>query len=244
MKFFIIVLAALATSACAHWGGQGELGAVVTRGNAVTETGNFKLDFIGQYRHWRHNWTGRVLYGRSNEVPAAERWETALQSEFKLQDKPFLFASARFEQDRFSTFAYQMTFSTGAGIDFVDTTSVKFSGSLGGGYRKLRPQSLVRDELGTLIERTEGEPTEDFVGKAGLNYRQQVTSNTTVVNKLLMETGADNTLTQNDFSVQVAMTERLALGVGHIVRHNAEPPEGQTKTDQLTTVNLVYKLPN
>lgn len=241
-RLLFLSLIALSTTACAHWTGQGEFGLVIARGNAKTETGNLKVEFAGSYPNWRHNLATRVLYGRSSDQPAAERWETNYQGEFKFDGKPFVYGSSRYEQDRFGAFAYQATFSTGIGYDFVNTAQVQLSGSLGGGYRKLQPQLLVRDETGALIDRIEGDATDDAVGKAGLIYRQQITSNTLVVNNLLMEAGSDNTLTQNDLSLQVAMTKRLALGIGHTVRHNADPTEGQKKTDQLTTVNLIYKL--
>jgi putative salt-induced outer membrane protein YdiY len=38
------------------------------------------------------------------------------------------------------------------------------------------------------------------------------------------------------------MTSTLALSVAYAVRHNTDPPKGLEKTDQLTTVNLVYAI--
>jgi putative salt-induced outer membrane protein YdiY len=38
------------------------------------------------------------------------------------------------------------------------------------------------------------------------------------------------------------MTDKLALSVAYTVRHNTEPPTGLEKTDQLTTLNLVYMI--
>ena len=49
-----------------------------------------------------------------------------------------------------------------------------------------------------------------------------------------------STAIANDFAVQVAMTNALALSVGYGVRYNSNPPAGSKNTDQLTTVNLVY----
>ncbi len=239
--FFLATLS-FALPAQAQWTGQGELGLVLARGNAKTETGNFKLNFTVNHGQWRHLWNNRVLYGRNNDLTAADRWETFLQSERKLDDKPFVFASARYEEDRFGGFAYQETFSSGLGYDFIDTPRTKFSVSAGAGYRKLLPQQIVRDDDGNFLERIDGTMAEDVVGKAGVRYQRQLTQSTTLTDNLLVESGSQNTLAQNDITVQVAMTARLALGLGHSVRHNAQPPEGQIETDQLTTVNLVYTL--
>ncbi len=128
------------------------------------------------------------------------------------------------------------------GYDFIDTPRTKFSVSAGAGYRKLLPQQIVRDDDGNFLERIDGTMAEDVVGKAGVRYQRQLTQSTTLTDNLLVESGSQNTLAQNDITVQVAMTARLALGLGHSVRHNAQPPEGQIETDQLTTVNLVYTL--
>ena len=60
--------------------------------------------------------------------------------------------------------------------------------------------------------------------------------------ELAVEAGADNTFAQNDLSLQVKMTDVLALAVGFSVRHNTDPPVGFEETDTLTTVNLVYEI--
>ena len=57
-----------------------------------------------------------------------------------------------------------------------------------------------------------------------------------------MESGADNTFTQNDLSLQVKILGALALAVGYSVRYNTDPPPDFTTTDTLTTLNLVYEL--
>jgi putative salt-induced outer membrane protein YdiY len=41
-------------------------------------------------------------------------------------------------------------------------------------------------------------------------------------------------------AVTVTMTDKLALSLAYTVRHNTKPPVGLEKTDQLTTINLVY----
>jgi putative salt-induced outer membrane protein len=69
---------------------------------------------------------------------------------------------------------------------------------------------------------------------------QQITSTTRLTDKLLVQSGGQNTAVANDFAVAVNMTNALALSVGYGVRYNSEPPAGSKTTDQLTTINLVY----
>jgi putative salt-induced outer membrane protein len=75
-----------------------------------------------------------------------------------------------------------------------------------------------------------------------LDYEHHLTETTRLIDKFIVEAGADNTFVQNDFSVQVKVTDVLALAVGYGIRHNSDPPLGFEKTDTLTTVNLVYQL--
>ena len=242
-KILLGAAAALLTGcAQASWTGQGELGLVMARGNANTESANLKLNLTSDLGRWKNSGMARVLYGRSNDIQSAERWEMLWQTEFRLHGQPFIFGSVRHEEDEFGGFSYQSTASTGLGYNFIDTTTTRLSASLGAGYRKLQGQLIVRDPSGEVIERIEGQTSEDAMGKAGLNYRQRLTNNNTLINNFLVETGTNNTMATNDLSLQLAMTRKLALGVGYSVRHNAQPPEGLKETDQLTTVNLVYKL--
>jgi putative salt-induced outer membrane protein YdiY len=99
---------------------------------------------------------------------------------------------------------------------------------------------LVRDAFGNVVQRIKGEQSEDLVGNAGIDYEHKLTANTTLTDKLLVEAGSTNTFASNDLAVRVSMTDKLALSVAYTVRHNTKPPAGLEKTDQLTTLNLVY----
>ena len=58
---------------------------------------------------------------------------------------------------------------------------------------------------------------------------------------MLIETGSDNTFTQFNTGLVVAMTDAFAVKLGSNYRHNSDVPTSDTdKTDTITTVNLVY----
>ena len=69
-----------------------------------------------------------------------------------------------------------------------------------------------------------------------------LTKTTKLTDKFLVTPGDTNTAAQNDFAVQVAMSDRLALSVGYGIRYNSNPPLGAKTTDQLTTINIVYDI--
>jgi putative salt-induced outer membrane protein len=104
----------------------------------------------------------------------------------------------------------------------------------------LRPEDLLRDESNAVIARIPGERETDMVTNAAVTYEHSFNENTKVLNSLLIESGNANTLTRNDLSLQVKMTQVLALSLGFSVRNNSEPLPGLKNTDTLTTVNLVY----
>ena len=75
-----------------------------------------------------------------------------------------------------------------------------------------------------------------------VDFERVLTETTKASNKLLVESGTDNTFVQNDFSLQVRILGSLALAAGYSVRYNSDPPDGFKSTDTLTTLNLVYEL--
>lgn len=244
-RFSRPILSALVTlagmpGAHAEWSGKGEAGLVMARGNSDTDTGNAKLEFSYERNKWKHTFYGAGLYGTSNEIRSAERGEGRWQSAYTFSDGRFVFAGLRYERDHFSGFDYQGAVTVGLGYRFIDSESIKLTSTLGAGYRRLRPEQLIKDATGRVIQRITGERAEDVVANGGLVYEQRISASTKLLDKLLVESGADNTFVQNDFAVEVSMTKTFALSLGYGIRHNTEPPTGLARTDRLTTANLVY----
>ena len=114
--------------------------------------------------------------------------------------------------------------------------------SLGAGYKRYKPEVLIKSDAGEVLDRIEGEVESDAVATFAVNYEHSFTATTKITNKFLTEAGADNTAVQNDLALQVTMTETLALAVGYSVRYNSDPPPLSESTDTLTTINLVYNI--
>ncbi|MDY6944145.1 MAG: DUF481 domain-containing protein, partial [Pseudomonadota bacterium] len=137
-------------------------------------------------------------------------------------------------------FKYQATASYGIGRRFMDAPNTKMVGTLGAGYKFFETRDSFDDETGALIE--EGQSDNEVVFRATLDLEHQFTATTSLINKFIVESGANNTYAQNDLSLQVKMTDVLALAVGYSVRHNTDPPAEFEQTDTLTTINLVYEI--
>src|SRR5690606_1176329 len=93
---------------------------------------------------------------------------------------------------------------------------------------------------GELLE--EGDSDSEVVFRGTLDLEHQFTATTSLINKFIVESGADNTFAQNDLSLQVKMTDVLALALGYSVRHNTDPPADFQESDTLTTISLVYAI--
>lgn len=237
---FAATLLAAAVPAQAEWTGKGEAGLVFASGNTNTESANGKVRLNYETENWKNLAGAAALYSSDEEGKTANRWETFGEIGWKFTPRNFLFGAGRYEQDEFSGFEYQATASGGVGRRFLDNPNTTMVGTLGAGYKFVETRDSFDEETGALIE--EGESNREVVFRSTLDFDHKFTATTSLVNKLIAESGQDNTFVQNDLSLQVKMTDVLALAVGYGVRHNSNPPAEFKKTDTLTTINLVYDI--
>jgi putative salt-induced outer membrane protein len=236
----VISLAALPTYA-ADWTGKGEAGLVIASGNTDTKTASAKLALATEIDKWKHQFGGAALYASSDpDGTTARRLEVFEQTDYNFNPRNFVFGAARYENDEFSGFEYQAIVSGGIGHKFIDSGATKFVGTAGVGYKFFETQDAFDAVTGVLIE--PGESDSEVVFRGTLDYDHEFTETTSLVDKFVVEAGADNTFAQNDLALQVKMTDVLALAVGYSVRHNTDPQVGFEKTDTLTTINLVYEI--
>jgi putative salt-induced outer membrane protein len=230
---------AAASPAMADWTGKAEAGLVLASGNTEAESANAKFQLANEVGQWKHQFGAAALYASDDVGTTAQRWDAFAQGDYNFSPRTFWFGAARYEDDRFSGFEFQATLSTGLGRKFIDSDRTKFVGTAGVGYKVFETRDAF-DDTGVLIE--PGSRESEIVFRGTLDYGHDFTETTSIVDKFIVEAGADNTYLQNDIALQVKMTDVLALAVGYTVKHNTDPPVGFEKTDTLTTVNLVYEL--
>jgi putative salt-induced outer membrane protein len=240
MAVALAAVAAPVKGQSANWSGRSEVGFVASRGNTVAESANARFEITRETQDWRNFFATSGLYGRASRIESSRRWDARYQLDHFIRAQTFWFVGGRYEDDRYSGFAYQGTATAGLGRKFYDTELTKLTAQIGVGYRSLRPEDLLRDDSNAVIARIPGERETDMVTNAAVTYEHSFNENTKVLNSLLIESGNANTLTRNDLSLQVKMTQVLALSLGFSVRNNSEPLPGLKNTDTLTTVNLVY----
>jgi putative salt-induced outer membrane protein len=225
------------------WSGKGQAGYVMSRGNSDTDSANVKLDVNLVRNDWKHTLSLDGLYGRNSGITSAERWDARLQSSYQITPHLFSFAALSYQDDRFSGFQYQASASGGLGYKFVDAHDTKLAAQIGVGYRSLRPELLIKDDAGAVIERVPQETQTEVVATAGVDFFHQFNPSTRLIDKLGAESGSSNTSVRNDLSLEVKMNRKLSLAVGFSVLENTKPPAGLKQTDTITTLNLIYAFP-
>lgn len=210
------------------WTGKGELGFVSTTGNSDTQSLNLKLEFVREGEFWRHRFGAAALMSSKNGDDDAERYAAEYQADRKLDEKSYVFGVARWDADKFGAYDPQYSVTAGYGRQFIDTDTHHTKAEIGAGYRHLE-------------ERVTGASSDDMIVRFLVDDVWRITESTEWGNRLLVESGSENTFTQFNTGLAVAMNESFAVKVGFEVRNNSKiPPDSTEKTDTTTTVNLVY----
>jgi putative salt-induced outer membrane protein len=210
------------------WDGSGELGFVNTTGNTESAALNLKFQFVRTMERWRHRFAATALRTSEDGIDDNERYTAELQSDRKLSEKGYLFGVYRYDADKFGAYDPSQSASIGYGYQLMESEKHALKGEIGAGYRSL-------DERITDVKSREP------ILRIMLDDSWQVFESTAWTNRLLIETGSDNTFTLFNTAVAISMTDTFAVKIGWELRNNSTVPPGDTeKTDTTTTVNLVY----
>jgi putative salt-induced outer membrane protein len=224
-----------------QWLGKGQFGFLESKGNSDAESVNGSIDLTRYDEAFKNALYVGGLYGKSAGIVSAQRLEAREQTNYEISPKTFAFGGFRYEHDLFDGFQYQASLTAGFGYKFLDSNDNKLAAQLGAGYRRIRPEMILKDPAtGAVISRTPEEATGEAIATAGIDYLHKFSPTTTVTNKFLIEHGSTNTLAHDEIALAVKMSTRLALSVGYAVTDNSNPPAPLRKVDTLTTVNLVF----
>lgn len=210
------------------WAGVGEFGLVNTTGNTESFALNLKGEFVLTMETWRHRFAATALATSEDGVQDNERYTAEIQSDRKLGEKSWLFGVYRYDADKFGAYDPSQTASFGYGRQLMKSEKHELKAEIGAGYRNLKETTLDTSSSELIIR---------FL----LDDSWQVFKSTMWTNRLLVETGGDNTFSQFNTGLAVSMNAHFALKFGFEIRNNTKVPPGDTeKTDTITTMNLVY----
>ena len=226
------------------WAIRSVLGYTKTGGNTDNSAGNLLFRGAHVVGDWKLLFGFDGLYGSTKGETTAQAWDAFFQGNYNITQRFYWYLGGRYDDDRFSGFAYQAAVKTGAGYKFIDSDATKLTAQVGAGYRRLRPEILVRDDIGGVISRTEQPEQSDAILDAGLAFEHNFNEATKLLAAATVQSGRENTLTTASVALQVKMTGRLALTASYRLIDNSSPPPGSGRRDTLTTLGLVYELKN
>jgi putative salt-induced outer membrane protein len=218
------------------WSGEAEFGLAIASGNADSETVNGKFAFLREEERWFYGLNAAALRAKSDDELSANRYQLGAKLGYDFSEDFYGFGTLRYERDDFASYEYQGVASAGVGYRFIDTRRTLLLGEFGPGLRRSQP---IDELVGTPPVLTSFDAETDAIARGSLDFKHELTANTTLTNLLLAESGDGSTFLQNDLGIAVQMSERFALKAGYQVRHTTEVPEGIEKTDTLFTTNLV-----
>jgi putative salt-induced outer membrane protein len=222
------------------WTGKGELGFVDAKGNTDSNSLNAKLGLSDQVGPWKHTLTVDVLKGSTNGITAADHKDATWQSNYDLTTADYVFGNLTYTEDKLSSFKYQADATVGYGRKLIFTDDTKLTAQIGVGYGQLEPQTPIKDSSGNLIGEDYGSKQGSAVVQGEVKLEQVLTDTTKILDDLKVTYQSIDTYIQNDLSLQVKVSAKLALSLGYGLRHNSVVTVGTKATDTLTTVNLVY----
>jgi putative salt-induced outer membrane protein len=222
------------------WIGKGLVGFLSSHGNSDAESLNANVDLLRYDGPWKNEIYVGGLYGKNSGIVSAERWETRGQSNYTISGDLFVFGGLRYEHDLFDGFQYQASVTSGLGYKLLNGDDTKLTLQVGAGYRRLRPETIDKDDSGEVISRTPLDATGEAIATVGVDFSHSFTKTTIFTNKFLSEAGSDNILLHDELALTVKMSDKLALSVGYTIIDNTKPPAPLKKLDTTASVNLVF----
>lgn len=224
--FSSLALLAAVPSVHAAWTGEVEFGLVVTHGNSNTGSFNVRLLALDDREHWRHQIRFNAVKASTEDQTTAERYVLEANSHYKLNQDAYLFGNLRYNKDRFSGFEFQLSVTSGYGRRWEPGTTLMLELEGGAGVRQSRVENMEREQEGIV--------------RGAFLLRWAFSPNAEFRQRLTLESGEDNTLTESISSLRTKIIGRLAMKFSLTVTRNSDVPVGKRNTDTLTSVNLVY----
>lgn len=234
------VIAAVALLVCStswaqevepDWTGELGLSFLATSGNSDTQTLGLDLSFERKPDPWGVSFGARFHRAEQDGETTAERYSGLVRGERELGERWSTFATLSAESDEFA--GYELRGVAEVGASYVVLHGPVHALELDGGVTWTTEDFVERDDI-------------DYLGAVlAARYGWKLSGSAALGQRLTcfpsFDEGDDWRLV-SETSVTAALTSRLALKVGYLVRYDNEPVPGFDDTDTTTNVSLVIGL--
>ncbi|RJP36508.1 MAG: DUF481 domain-containing protein [Desulfobacteraceae bacterium] len=231
----IFSLSGMAIAAEKPFGGEGELGIMITSGNSDTSSANGKIGITHETERLINTIDLQGLYtseksenedGVKQDKASAQKHEGAVKAGYKFTENDYAFIRGAYLNDRFSGYHYQNTVTAGYGRKLITGDRVNLSVELGPGYRYEKIRA--------------GGSEEDAIFRASGFFSLQLTEGAAFEQDLSVETGEDKTITRSVSAIKAQIIGALAMKLSYTIDRQSKVPVDTEKTNTATALALVY----
>ena len=206
---------------------EAELGAILTTGNAETQTLNAKLKSVYDQETWRLTLKGSAYNNADGDRTTAEKYELSLKGDYKLSDVSYVFGLGEYETDRFSGFKYRIREIAGYGRTLYKSEKIFVTGEVGVGGRHSK---LVDNG-------TKHEP----IARIGSGLTWTLSDHAKLTEDATVEAGRDGFVSKSVTALQNEIIGNLSSKIAVTLEHTSQVPAGNKKLDTETAITLLYK---
>ncbi|WP_448213750.1 DUF481 domain-containing protein [Colwellia sp. MEBiC06753] len=226
-----------------------ELGFLLKTGNNKSGDVKSAFDFEHLYGKWRSTLKASLLYRKSEVAVVDENGNSkdklnttdqkiTVNSQtnysFAANGANYMYGSLVYEDDRFSSFEYQTTVSSGWGKKWYETEKASFFADIGPGFKRDRVKGT---------ETEDAENMDAFIIQAQALYKRKI-NEAVEFKQLVRATQAvdseDNSVYKAETTLTTKLVKALAIRFSFIVDHNTKVSEDKENTDTQTAITLVY----
>lgn len=207
------------------WKASAEFGLVDTSGNSQTTTINAKLNAVHESLKWRNRFTAEYLSASDEFGTIAERTVGQAATNYKFDERHYLFGNLRYENDEFAPYDYRYSETVGYGRRFRwEAQRLDLEAGVGGSHTRFR----------------DGTRNDEGIVRLAGAYVWQITKTAEFSEVVFTEIGSDNTHSESETGLKLRINGNLAMKLSYKALHNSEAPAGTEKLDSITAVTLVY----
>ncbi|ERM62751.1 DUF481 domain-containing protein [Vibrio mimicus] len=219
------------------WKNQVEFGYQAHSGNTESESLNSRIK--SEYTSGRHRTYGEWKFYKLDKGGKENKRQStyALQSDYKLGPKTYLYGSFYGTASRYSAYFKDYTFSGGLGYQFAYTEEIVLELELGPGFRYQKPNLDEIDDDDIIFP----EQVDEAIFRGNLKAEWQALDNLRFEAEMTMVAGESNTSLDSDISLTNDITDHIALKIRQSRQYHNRVPEGLSKADSVISVNLLFE---
>ncbi|MCG6232937.1 DUF481 domain-containing protein [Vibrio furnissii] len=219
-----------------HWHSQIEFGYQSHTGNTDSESLNTRLK--GEYIEGRHRTNGEWRFYKLDKNGKENKRQSnyALQTDYKLGPKTYLYGSFKGIDSRYSAYFKDYTLSGGLGYQITHTEQLLIEVELGPGYRYQEPNLDEIDKTDVVFPDIVQEP----IFRSNLKTEWQALKSLKFAADLTLVNGESNTRLDSELNVINNITEDIALKINQSRQYHTRVPDGMSKADTVLSVNLIF----